>query len=76
MELSILSLFLPEALLTHFSILGVEQLGLVEPKQERFNLKALTISKQGTPNTNHITSLGNSDVIIARHSHRKRIKMR
>jgi len=38
MELSILSLFLPEALLTHFSILGVEQLGLVEPKQERFNL--------------------------------------
>jgi hypothetical protein len=39
MELSILSLFLPEALLTHFSILGVEQLGLVETKQDCFYIK-------------------------------------
>lgn len=34
METLILSLFLPEQLLTHFSIIGVEQLGLIETKQD------------------------------------------
>jgi len=39
MELSILSLFLPEELLMHFSIIGVKQLGLIETKQDCFYIE-------------------------------------
>jgi transposase len=39
METSLLSLFLPDSLLSHFSIKGIEQLGLITNKQDCYYIE-------------------------------------